>query len=277
MQLFFSDPFKLDHNLAAGITEKVFRYIFQIFVNARNLNGISVNEINEDTMSFYFDVPYLKRGLNMPQDRLCKQCGKIGHTKKKCTEKEKRYRNEEKKVDANGTIDGQVGPCRNCGNLGHLTCLGNRSSEKHDLIICHGCGKPGHKRPQCPVVRSGKRIEQVPDEKKGAGAHDPNGKQRDKVNNYLPIRERLDQMNLAERKGGDDKIHPVNKGGAIKTQPHQHINNPEMGMKGNSQQAGERGKPEKGIGWRKEDQTNQGWLQKFKGKQELFRKNNGKK
>lgn len=82
----------------------------------------------------------------MPQDRLCKLCGKIGHTSKKCQEKWKRGKKDKSKEDIE---KGRIGRCLNCGDMGHVSCLKNRFHRKSD-VICHSCGRPGHMKNQCP-------------------------------------------------------------------------------------------------------------------------------
>ena len=52
-------------------------------------------------MKYYFDVNILKRGLTMPQDRLCKACGKIGHVKKSCPENEGKLKRGKGKRNVN--------------------------------------------------------------------------------------------------------------------------------------------------------------------------------
>lgn len=134
-----SDPFKLEHNLAAGITEKVFRYIYRIFVNARKLFGESTEISPDDIMNHYFNVSSLKRGLTMPQDRLCKRCGKIGHVRKSCPEREnnskkgKRYINDRAK----------------------------KGSSDVDGTFCQSCGKHGHSMSQCAVFLGGKKARET--------------------------------------------------------------------------------------------------------------------
>lgn len=74
----------MSHNLVAGITANVFRYIFKILVNARELYGTQVNITSSTTTPNPFDTSFLKKGLKMPQERLCKRCGRVGHTKNNC-------------------------------------------------------------------------------------------------------------------------------------------------------------------------------------------------
>ena len=119
----------MEHNLAAGITEKVFRYIYRIFVNARKLFGEPTGISPDDIMNHYFNVSSLKRGLTMPQDRLCKRCGKIGHVRKSCPQKE------------NNSKRGK----------GHMNDRAKKVSSDIDGTVCHACRKRGHTMSQCTL------------------------------------------------------------------------------------------------------------------------------
>ena len=98
-----------------------------------------VSEIDADVVGYFYDITYLKRDLDMPQDRLCNICGKIGHSKKNCPEK------QDKSV--------QLRQCRACKEVGHMAkhCPKKRKG-KQELTdqACFKCGKVGHFEKNCP-------------------------------------------------------------------------------------------------------------------------------
>ena len=67
----------------------------------------------------------------MPQDRLCKRCGKIGHIRKNCP-------------------DNNIGSRKNREKDDFKSKKRSESGEMNDSC-CKACGKPGHSMSQCTV------------------------------------------------------------------------------------------------------------------------------
>ena len=99
-------------------------------------------------MDHYFNVNILKRGLTMPQDRLCRSCGKIGHVRKSCPENDSKLKR---------------GKGKRSVNTKEITEQPDSNDSK-----CLTCGKPGHSISQCPeFLRSS-----TPNDKAVAGRFD---------------------------------------------------------------------------------------------------------
>ena len=109
-----------------------------------------VSIINADVVGYFYDITYLKRDLDMPQDRLCNICGKIGHSKKNCPQKQDK--------------SFQLRQCSACKEVGHVAkhCPKKRKG-KRELTdqACLKCGIVGHFKKNCP---ENKNVSQKPSE-----------------------------------------------------------------------------------------------------------------
>ena len=64
------DPFDLDHNLGAGITDNMYKYIMSCFNQARFHFGSSLTKVQKRSMKeYYFDRNYFTNEESVPTDR----------------------------------------------------------------------------------------------------------------------------------------------------------------------------------------------------------------
>ena len=87
------DPFELSHNLGSGISRKMANFIVKMMQRARNFFGTFNENVfveknwQPDTKKMakaYFTSAILTDGEEVPNDRCCRTCGKIGHFSKDC-------------------------------------------------------------------------------------------------------------------------------------------------------------------------------------------------
>jgi len=122
------DPFDYNHNLGAGVSRKMANYIISVFRRARQVFGsfdISIYnkppaapEVNVDVFcDILISKALLTNGEEVPSDRCCRICGKIGHFIKDCPLSSRNRRLAEK----NGNIvETPPRPCFVCNQVGHL-------------------------------------------------------------------------------------------------------------------------------------------------------------
>lgn len=82
-----ADPFVLSHNLGAGLSLGMVKFIRSTFEKARDRFGTARQDIPVDIQArqrFFFDTSILNDGLMPPTGRNCNICGKIGHWAKQC-------------------------------------------------------------------------------------------------------------------------------------------------------------------------------------------------
>ncbi|XP_022810326.1 uncharacterized protein LOC111347343, partial [Stylophora pistillata] len=89
------DPFNLDHNLGAGVTGNMANYIQTTFIRGRERFGVPRCDIPKEFLQGYFFD--LTDGLEVPSDRNCRVCGKIGHIAKDCPLSKANRRAEQRK------------------------------------------------------------------------------------------------------------------------------------------------------------------------------------
>ncbi|KAL3870042.1 hypothetical protein ACJMK2_042659 [Sinanodonta woodiana] len=103
------DPFDSNHNLGAGLSIKMNKYILTAFIRGRELYGTPVSGIITGFASledYFFDSKALTVG-DPPTDRCCRVCNKIGHIAKDCPrvqarkerEAQEKKRREERKIE----------------------------------------------------------------------------------------------------------------------------------------------------------------------------------
>ncbi len=98
------DPFVLSHNLGAGLTLAMVKFIRSTFERARERFGTPRHDIPinvQERQRYFFDTIFLTNGLMPPADRNCHVCGKIGHWGKQCpyNHKNKRRNEEQNKTE----------------------------------------------------------------------------------------------------------------------------------------------------------------------------------
>ncbi|XP_047146010.1 terminal uridylyltransferase 4 isoform X1 [Hydra vulgaris] len=114
------DPFDLDHNLGAGITDNMYKYIISCFKKARLHFGSPLSNSTKLSMKeYYFDRSCFTDDI-VPNDRCCRICGKIGHVATNCR--------EVSDSDENGE---QKSPTKDMG------------------LRCHKCNQRGHRKQDC--------------------------------------------------------------------------------------------------------------------------------
>nr|XP_039258608.1 terminal uridylyltransferase 4-like [Styela clava] len=122
------DPFDLNHNLGAGVSRKMTNFIMKVFVKARERFGTDPgNLLNgvRDIQRYFFNAEFLMDGEEVPNDRCCRICGKIGHFVKDCPKR--RNGRGKKGDDAKGLKN----------------------------VECFACGMKGHFKKDCPAPRQG--------------------------------------------------------------------------------------------------------------------------
>lgn len=87
------DPFDLDHNLGAGLSSRMNVFIQKALQNGRMHFGTPLSRLPAGYQSladYMFDPKILTAGPP-PADRNCRLCGKIGHWRKECPERERSH------------------------------------------------------------------------------------------------------------------------------------------------------------------------------------------
>merc|ERR1712131_52315 len=126
------DPFELSHNLGSGISRKMAVFIIKIFLRGRNLFGTFNTEMwsekgwefnNQNLSKAYFSASLLTDGEEVPNDRCCRVCGKIGHFVKDCPSSRKNLKKLARDPD-------------------HINQMNSAK--------CFVCQEPGHFAKNCP-------------------------------------------------------------------------------------------------------------------------------
>lgn len=81
------DPFVLTHNLGAGLSPTMVRFILSAFEKAREHFGTPRRDIPDNIQQrqrFFFNAMLLNGGYMPPTGRNCNICRKIGHWAKEC-------------------------------------------------------------------------------------------------------------------------------------------------------------------------------------------------
>ncbi|ESP01257.1 hypothetical protein LOTGIDRAFT_111955, partial [Lottia gigantea] len=100
------DPFDLNHNLGGGLSKKMNNYILRALINARELYGVPFDTVPHliekyITPADYFFDPLLLTEGRPPNDRGCRECGKIGHIAKKCPQHLKNLQRKKERYGMN--------------------------------------------------------------------------------------------------------------------------------------------------------------------------------
>jgi len=137
------DPFELTHNLGCGVSRKMANYIVKVFQRARGIFGrFDANIFAEKNWEFNLDLyaealfsaSLLTDGDEVPNDRCCRICGKIGHFVKDCPLSRQ---NRNKKANQNG---------------------GNELTTGVQILSkCYACNETGHFAKKCPNKRNGRK------------------------------------------------------------------------------------------------------------------------
>ena len=160
------DPFNLSHNLGAGVSRNMFQYIMNCFLRARARCGSNTHIPPEvKPADFFFDIRYLTAHGNVPKDRCCRRCGRIGHIASKCENKiaqeEHKRENQERRRFREGTPNKSNGRTHyNKQQDGAQQSPGNwrdsprdRQNHRERKIVCFNCNEEGHMRNECPSPR----------------------------------------------------------------------------------------------------------------------------
>ena len=90
---------------------------------------------------YAFDAASLKGQLQMPNDRLCTKCGKIGHRKSKCQVKNSKTTEESARRKPSATAKENLNEIRSRSNSARDCKDG---FEEDDIQFCKDCGELGH-------------------------------------------------------------------------------------------------------------------------------------
>ncbi|XP_076812263.1 terminal uridylyltransferase 7-like isoform X3 [Clavelina lepadiformis] len=117
------DPFDLSHNLGAGVSHKMTYFIIRVFIKAREHFGtLPKFRLNgNQAVHYFFDPTILTDGEEVPNDRCCRICGKIGHFVRDCPKNKRSRKNKESNAkDDSNEQDLSDYRCFHCGGLGHI-------------------------------------------------------------------------------------------------------------------------------------------------------------
>jgi terminal uridylyltransferase len=98
------DPFELSHNLGTGLSRKMWLYIKKAFIKGRHHFGLPLSKLPaglKNIQEHFFDSRQLTVGPP-PQDRnrMCFQCGRVGHIIASCpTRKDRKVRERTKSLN----------------------------------------------------------------------------------------------------------------------------------------------------------------------------------
>jgi terminal uridylyltransferase len=121
------DPFELTHNLGCGVSRKMANFVLKVLQRARGVfgqfNGKLFLENNwEFNLNTFADALFSKMlltdGDEVPNDRCCRICGKIGHFVKDCPNSRRNW-----KKNKDGQKNEYVQPgmtCYSCNEPGHI-------------------------------------------------------------------------------------------------------------------------------------------------------------
>ncbi|XP_059469571.1 terminal uridylyltransferase 4-like [Neocloeon triangulifer] len=95
------DPFDLNHNLGSGLSRKMNNFIIKAFRKGRMHFGtpISMDDVSphyRELREYLFDARYLTEG-QVPNDRGCRICKKIGHIARNCPKQQLQQQQQQPK------------------------------------------------------------------------------------------------------------------------------------------------------------------------------------
>ena len=139
------DPFELTHNLGCGVSRKMANYIVKVLQRARGIFGrFNYQMFAENHWEFnlglfaesLFSSHLLTDGDEVPNDRCCRICGKIGHFVKDCPLSR---RNKNKTQNQNGTNDNMPAQkCYACNESGHFAKVDIFLTRHHQCYFVFG-------------------------------------------------------------------------------------------------------------------------------------------
>jgi len=120
--LAIEDPFDLNHNLASGLSWRMYIYIMKTFIQAREAFGhprheqmlqkMCGNALTYEAMEKYFFEVALRQKEPPPKDRLCKLCGHVGHFVENCPLKRSNQRKAASEDKDEEELDEGAGPSK---------------------------------------------------------------------------------------------------------------------------------------------------------------------